>query len=70
MAGTAPSTAPWSNWAGNQSGAATILRPGSVTDIVDAVLATRAAGGRIRVAGSGHSFTPIALADDRRMDLS
>ncbi|SIR24203.1 D-arabinono-1,4-lactone oxidase [Micromonospora avicenniae] len=70
MAGTAPSTEPWSNWAGNQSGPAIILRPGSVADIVDAVLATRDAGGRIRVAGSGHSFTPIALADDRRMELS
>ncbi|MET7752521.1 D-arabinono-1,4-lactone oxidase [Micromonospora sp. NPDC005367] len=70
MAGTAPSTVPWSNWAGNQNGAAIILRPGSVADIVDAVLATRDAGGRIRVAGSGHSFTPIALADDRRMELS
>ncbi|MER7439838.1 D-arabinono-1,4-lactone oxidase [Micromonospora avicenniae] len=70
MADTAPSTEPWSNWAGNQSGPAIILRPGSVADIVDAVLATRDAGGRIRVAGSGHSFTPIALADDRRMELS
>ncbi|MEV4811133.1 D-arabinono-1,4-lactone oxidase [Micromonospora avicenniae] len=70
MAGTAASTVPWSNWAGNQSGTAIILRPGSVTETVDAVLATRDAGGRIRVAGSGHSFTPIALADDRRMDLS
>ncbi|MEU5562719.1 D-arabinono-1,4-lactone oxidase [Micromonospora musae] len=70
MAGTAPSTVPWSNWAGNQSGAAIILRPGSVADVVDTVLATRHAGGRLRVTGSGHSFTPIALADDRRLELS
>ncbi|TYC00789.1 FAD-binding protein [Micromonospora sp. WP24] len=70
MAGTAPSTVPWSNWAGNQRGAAIILRPGSVADVVDTVLATRDAGGRLRVAGSGHSFTPIALADDRRLELS
>ncbi|MEU5911240.1 D-arabinono-1,4-lactone oxidase [Micromonospora sp. NPDC047527] len=71
MAGTAPLTARWSNWAGNQRGSATaILRPGSPSDVAEAVRATAAAGGRIRVAGSGHSFTAIALADDRRMELS
>ncbi|SIN30602.1 D-arabinono-1,4-lactone oxidase [Micromonospora cremea] len=71
MVGTAPLTARWSNWAGNQRGSATaILRPGSPTDVAEAVRAAAATGGRIRVAGSGHSFTAIALADDRRMDLS
>ncbi|MFJ6149972.1 D-arabinono-1,4-lactone oxidase [Micromonospora profundi] len=71
MAGTASLPARWSNWAGNQRGTATaILRPGSPSDVAEAVRATAAAGGRIRVAGSGHSFTPIALADDRRMELS
>ncbi|MFF5176632.1 D-arabinono-1,4-lactone oxidase [Micromonospora sp. NPDC000316] len=71
MAGTAPPTARWSNWAGNQRGSATaILRPGSPSDVAEAVRATAAAGGRIRVAGSGHSFTAIALADDQRMELS
>ncbi|MGC4863674.1 D-arabinono-1,4-lactone oxidase [Micromonospora sp. DT68] len=71
MAGTASPPARWSNWAGNQRGTATaILRPGSPSDVVEAVRATAATGGRIRVAGSGHSFTPIALADDRRMELS
>jgi FAD-linked oxidoreductase len=71
MVGTAPLTAGWSNWAGNQRGTATtILRPGSIADVAEAVRATGAAGGRIRVAGSGHSFTDIALADDRRMELS
>ena len=71
MAGTASLPARWSNWAGNQRGTATaILRPGSPSDVAEAVRATAAAGGRIRVAGSGHSFTAIALADDRRMELS
>ncbi|MFC4020971.1 D-arabinono-1,4-lactone oxidase [Micromonospora sp. GCM10011542] len=71
MVDTAPLTAPWSNWAGNQRGTATaILRPRSVADVAEAVRTTGAAGGRIRVAGSGHSFTGIALADDRRMELS
>ncbi|MEV1328265.1 D-arabinono-1,4-lactone oxidase [Micromonospora costi] len=71
MAGTAPPAVPWSNWAGNQQGSATtILRPRSTVEVAEAVRAARAAGGRIRVAGSGHSFTAVALADDRRMDLA
>ncbi|MFY1618918.1 D-arabinono-1,4-lactone oxidase [Micromonospora sp. WMMD736] len=71
MVGTAPLTAAWSNWAGNQRGSATaILRPGSPDEVVEAVRDAAAAGGSIRVAGSGHSFTAVALADDRRMELS
>ncbi|MFG1883752.1 D-arabinono-1,4-lactone oxidase [Micromonospora sp. NPDC049102] len=71
MVGTAPPTARWSNWAGNQSGSATaVLRPGSPDDVTKAVRDAAASGGRIRVAGSGHSFTAVALADDRRMELS
>ncbi|MGQ5264409.1 D-arabinono-1,4-lactone oxidase [Micromonospora sp. ZYX-F-536] len=71
MVGTAPVTARWSNWAGNQRGSATtILRPGSPADVAEAVNAATTEGGRIRVTGSGHSFTAVALADDRRMDLS
>ncbi|KAB1932959.1 FAD-binding protein [Micromonospora sp. ALFpr18c] len=71
MVGTAPLTARWSNWAGNQRGSATaILRPASPDDVTEAVLDAAATGHRIRVAGSGHSFTAVALADDRRMDLS
>ncbi|MFG1915840.1 D-arabinono-1,4-lactone oxidase [Micromonospora sp. NPDC048898] len=71
MVGTASLTAGWSNWAGNQRGSATaILRPGSPTDVVEAVRSAAADGARIRVTGSGHSFTAVALADDRRMELS
>ncbi|MGC4745362.1 D-arabinono-1,4-lactone oxidase [Micromonospora sp. DT201] len=71
MVDTAPLSARWSNWAGNQRGSATaILRPGSPTDVAEAVRSAAAAGGRIRVIGSGHSFTAVALADDRRMELS
>ncbi|MDG4807379.1 D-arabinono-1,4-lactone oxidase [Micromonospora sp. WMMD1120] len=71
MVGTAPLTAHWSNWAGNQRGSAsTVLRPGSPADVAEAVRAAVSAGGRIRVTGSGHSFTAVAVADDRRMDLS
>lgn len=68
--GTATSSVPWSNWAGNQRGTSTILRPGTTAEVVEAVRVARAAGGRIRAVGSGHSFTPVALADDRRMELA
>ncbi|MFG2047576.1 D-arabinono-1,4-lactone oxidase [Micromonospora sp. NPDC048935] len=71
MVGTASLAAEWSNWAGNQRGSATaILRPGSPTDVGEAVRSAAADGARIRVTGSGHSFTAVALADDRRMELS
>ncbi|GLZ56966.1 MULTISPECIES: D-arabinono-1,4-lactone oxidase [Micromonospora] len=71
MVRIAPPRAGWSNWAGNQRGSAsTILRPGSPTDVAEAVRSAVADGARIRVTGSGHSFTAVALADDRRMDLS
>ncbi|MEV0810286.1 D-arabinono-1,4-lactone oxidase [Micromonospora sp. NPDC050200] len=68
MAGTATT---WSNWAGNQHSIATaILRPGTLDDVTEAVRDAAAAGERIRVVGSGHSFTPIAVAAGRRIDLT
>ncbi|MGK5671479.1 D-arabinono-1,4-lactone oxidase [Micromonospora sp. URMC 106] len=71
MAGTAPSTATWSNWAGNQRATATaILRPTSLADVTEAVRTAAAAGDRIRVVGSGHSFTGVAVTDGRRMELT
>ncbi|MFI7646670.1 D-arabinono-1,4-lactone oxidase [Micromonospora sp. NPDC049460] len=71
MVGTAASTAAWSNWAGNQRATATaILRPTSLSDVTDAIRAAATAGDRIRVVGSGHSFTGVAVADGRRMELT
>ncbi|MFG3703380.1 D-arabinono-1,4-lactone oxidase [Micromonospora sp. NPDC047670] len=72
MVGTAPSTAAtWSNWAGNQRATATaILRPTSLADVTEAVRTATAAGDRIRVVGSGHSFTGVAVTDGRRMELT
>ncbi|MEU4642633.1 D-arabinono-1,4-lactone oxidase [Micromonospora sp. NPDC023814] len=71
MAGTAASTAAWSNWAGNQRATATaILRPTSLSDVTDAIRAAATAGDRIRVVGSGHSFTGVAVAEGRRMELT
>ncbi|GAB3186344.1 L-gulonolactone oxidase [Micromonospora palomenae] len=68
MAGTATA---WSNWAGNQHSTATaILRPATLDAVTEAVRDAAAAGERIRVVGSGHSFTPIAVADSRRIELT
>ncbi|GIJ76028.1 L-gulonolactone oxidase [Micromonospora phaseoli] len=72
MAGTGPAdAATWSNWAGNQHSRATaVLRPSSVAEVAEQVRAAAEAGERIRPVGSGHSFTPVAVGDGRRMDLA
>ncbi|MFV2101927.1 D-arabinono-1,4-lactone oxidase [Micromonospora sp. LOL_024] len=63
--------ATWTNWAGNQqSRALAVLRPSSVAEVAEQVRATAEAGERIRPVGSGHSFTPVAVGDGRRMDLA
>ncbi|MEH0844771.1 D-arabinono-1,4-lactone oxidase [Micromonospora sp. CPCC 205711] len=68
MAVTIPA---WSNWAGNQHSVATaILRPSTVDGVAEAVRDAAGAGERVRVVGSGHSFTPIAVPDGRLMELT
>jgi L-gulonolactone oxidase len=54
----------WSNWAGDQScRPAAIARPASREELGEAVAAAAAAGRKVSVAGSGHSFTEAALTD-------
>jgi L-gulonolactone oxidase len=54
----------WVNWAGDQRcRPARIVSPRSRDELVDAVADAAAAGERVRVAGSGHSFTEAALTD-------
>lgn len=54
----------WVNWAGDQScRPATIVRPASREELSEAVAAASAAGRKVSVAGSGHSFTEAALTD-------
>jgi FAD-linked oxidoreductase len=63
----------WRNWAGDQTCAPErIERPRDEEELAAVVAgAARAdAAGRIRVAGSGHSFTDIACTDDVMVDLS
>ncbi len=58
------SSARWQNWAGEQSCApAAIEQPSNLTELRDAVSRAAERGLPIRVAGSGHSFTDIALSD-------
>jgi FAD-linked oxidoreductase len=58
----------WRNWAGNARCApARIVRPADEGQLVEAVATTGA--GRLRVAGAGHSFTPIVCTDGTLVDL-
>jgi L-gulono-1,4-lactone dehydrogenase len=54
----------WTNWAGDQScSPAEILRPRSREELAEAVGTAAAAGRRVSVVGSGHSFTEAAMTD-------
>jgi FAD-linked oxidoreductase len=54
----------WVNWAGDQScRPAEVVRPASREELAEAISAAAAAGRRISVAGSGHSFTETAMTE-------
>lgn len=59
----------WSNWAGNVTDRATLRCPRTPEEVAEEVRSAAGEGRRIRPVGSGHSFTPIAQADDLRLDL-
>jgi len=60
----------WRNWGGNVSAApAQVAHVGSVQGVVDAVQRAAATGLRVRVAGSGHSFTPLVATDGLLLHL-
>jgi FAD-linked oxidoreductase len=60
----------WRNWAGDERCApAAVERPGTVAEIVAALERAAAAGQRVRVAGSGHSFSDVACTDGRMLSL-
>jgi FAD-linked oxidoreductase len=60
----------WRNWAGDAGcRPSAIERPGSVAEIAAALERAATAGERLRVAGSGHSFTDVACSDERLMTL-
>ncbi len=65
------SASTWTNWAGTASAAPDVVhRPLTAEEISAAVAAAASEGTRIRTRGSGHSFTPIAVADEHAIDLS
>jgi L-gulonolactone oxidase len=61
----------WSNWSGLQRCAPSrIEQPSTESEISDIVREAASAGELVKVAGSGHSFTGIALTDGRMIDMS
>jgi FAD-linked oxidoreductase len=60
----------WRNWAGDQRcEPAALERPAAVGEVVGAIERAVANGRRVRVAGSGHSFTTAALTDGTLITL-
>ena len=60
----------WKNWAGNQRATPSAVHmPSSEAELVAIVKFAGAAKKRIKVVGSGHSFTAIAVAEDILIDL-
>jgi FAD/FMN-containing dehydrogenase len=61
----------WRNWAGNHEFTlSSIATPSSVDELADLICRTADRGGHLRVAGSGHSFTPLVQTSDTLVDLS
>lgn len=60
----------WKNWAGNQQVTPkSVHMPSTEGELVAIVQFAQAAKRRVKVVGSGHSFTSIAVADDTLIDL-
>jgi L-gulono-1,4-lactone dehydrogenase len=58
------SASKWVNWAGDQScRPSRIVQPANRDELAEALAAAAAAGEKVRVAGSGHSFTEAALTE-------
>ena len=56
----------WTNWVGNQSCAPTKLAaPRSEDEVAELVASAR----KVRVAGAGHSFTPVVVTDGLLLDM-
>jgi FAD-linked oxidoreductase len=60
----------WANWAGDQRCRPTrIARPAGRDELAESIASAAAAGEKVRVAGSGHSFTEAALSDGTLIQL-
>jgi L-gulono-1,4-lactone dehydrogenase len=70
MPGTTTPTPRWANWAGNQVCApAAVDHPGSEDELAACVRRAAELDQRVKVVGSGHSFTGAALTDGRQIVL-
>jgi len=59
-----PAATTWHNWAGNVTASPSrIASPGSTAEVVAEIARAADDGQTIRMTGSGHSFTPTAVAD-------
>jgi len=59
----------WVNWAGDQAcRPARFARPRNREELAETIVAAASAGEKVRVAGSGHSFTETALTDGTMID--
>ncbi len=60
----------WTNWGRCETARPTeVLRPKATAEVGDIVARASAAGRRVKVVGSGHSFTGIAVAPDIQVNL-
>jgi L-gulono-1,4-lactone dehydrogenase len=60
----------WTNWAGNQTGHPVVIEhPKTEEELVAVVQRAAAQGQKVKVVGSGHSFTDIALTTGRLVML-
>ncbi len=61
----------WTNWVGNQSfSPASTASPRDEEEVASLVRAAAERGQGVRVAGAGHSFTPVVQTDGLLLDLS
>ena len=61
----------WTNWVGNQSfSPASTAAPRDEDEVAALVRQAAERGQRVRVAGAGHSFTPVVRTDGLLLDLS
>jgi FAD/FMN-containing dehydrogenase len=61
----------WRNWVGNQTcDPARVAAPASEDEVCELVAEATREGRRVRVAGAGHSFTPVVATDGLLLDLT
>ena len=61
----------WTNWAGNVTATPSrVVAPRSADEVAAVVEEAAQHGQRVRVVGSGHSFTPLCATDGTMVELT